>query len=363
MEVSGDSSVVISRLHTSLFWDSMRASSHTKFHLSGSACLNDAMASSWYAGFIFLSRSNGPSAIESDVLPQPLIPSMVNVFRCNGTLLNIFSQSTPAARFSTAVTLHTLNDCFGCICTDLFATADSGSNMLKTEAIRVLYLDTETDATFEDLGFQSPPAESIWAWNPSEKKSAWRGGCERMNVTVAVSELDGVLTIHLREEPTDEQRAMLGNANLCVHPYYHKLVNLMHDCDQIVAYNGEFDIRCMMKYMRGAAPHVAPKAIFDTQMQKLYDPMLSISVHEDARYRKLDSALEFVLGKNISKTADGCSAVQFFWAGRIPELALYCADDVRLVRRLDVGLTDKGIRRLVWQDAKDQAAAAWEKKK
>lgn len=159
-----------------------------------------------------------------------------------------------------------------------------------------------------------------------------------MNITVAVSEVNGEITIHLREEPSAAERMRFGKMNISVHPFYHPLVQLMRSCDQIVAYNAEFDVRCMMKYCRGADPTTAPKVIMDSLVAKIYDPMLSIATHEGAKYRKLDSALALVLGDNFAKTADGCSAVHFFWSGKIVELSMYCAEDVKLVRQLDSAL-------------------------
>ena len=63
--------------------------------------------------------------------------------------------------------------------------------------------------------------------------------------------------------------------------------------------------------------------------------MLALARYENAKHRKLDSALKLVLGEDVQKSGDGCNAVAQFWTEKHAELALYCADDVKLVRQLD----------------------------
>jgi hypothetical protein len=198
--------------------------------------------------------------------------------------------------------------------------------------MEILYLDAETDATFADLGLKAPLGN---AWSGSEKRSAWCGGCERMNATLAISDFRGVVSVHVREDPSPEMHKRLSAYTIEVHPNFYPLLWMLDECTQWVAHNDEFDARCLLKYMRGYHYKSAETVILSETLKKLYDPMLALARYENAKHRKLDSALKLVLGEDVQKSGDGCNAVAQFWTEKHAELALYCADDVKLVRQLD----------------------------
>lgn len=185
-----------------------------------------------------------------------------------------------------------------------------------------LYLDTETDALLETVGYTSGP--QLFYSSQSERWCEYQEALQRLRVTVAVAWRTDEDAPRVYVGPEFEEVEGLPEG---VEVGFAGLLASMAGAAQICAWNAGFDLGVLAKY----APGGRRGATAASWARRTFDPMLSLS-EVTGRYVGLAVVAEHNLG--MGKGADGAQAVRWWQRGQWEPLVEYCRRDVEVLRRV-----------------------------
>ena len=194
----------------------------------------------------------------------------------------------------------------------------------------MMLVDCETDRSLASAGYS---AESTCYRSSQERECEYATALSRLRVTVCVvQDESGQCTTYV---PPEHDFVGLDDETISVSRDMSSLLARLDAADVLCAWNGRFDISVLSNYV--IADH-RRQCIRDWSA-KMFDPMLQVYRITGGRYASLSSVARLnsdSVGtdeENV-KLADGMQAIQWYEQGEWLKLAKYCAQDVRILRRL-----------------------------